>query len=84
MNTPQEVIGLTVRQWADTEGVTPGRVRQWITEGRLPVIGTDPYRISPETRPPAAQKRGPKGPRPPKKPRKARGKRNSRKSSQNQ
>lgn len=49
---------LTVAEFAAREGVTKGRVRQWIGEGRLPVVGENPYLIAPETAKPAAQKRG--------------------------
>lgn len=56
-----------MREFADREGVTPGRVRQWISEGRLAVVGENPYEIPGNAKKPDAQPRGPKGPRKPKK-----------------
>lgn len=51
---------MTVEEFAARESVTPGRVRQWIQEGRLPVVGENPYLIDAGTPRPERAKRGPK------------------------
>jgi len=58
--TNQTAAGITVERYAMQLGVSPGRVRQWIGEGRLPVVGENPYLIDPGTPRPERQKTGPK------------------------
>lgn len=58
MSEQHPAVWLTVKEYAAEIGVTEGRVRQWIAEGRLPVAAENPYRISAGTPKPAQKKMG--------------------------